>query len=212
MPVSAPGIRQQTDLDDFMDFSGTIAAGGTAQLLLPQQPGRLFLSVSNVAATDVLYLGLGPAKATAAIAGGAVSSITVNNGGIGYTVTPNVRILGGIIAGDYKTAPGSTNSAGVPLVGQPATAVAAISGGAVTGITVTNPGSGYIVPPLIYLENPLPALGGGAYSPSANNGIPIPVNTTFTFNGILMVPTSAIAIVGATLGDQFHVKVGGLIS
>lgn len=203
--------RQQTYLDDALDFSGTIAAGGTAQLILPQQPGRSWLSITNVDATDVLYIGVGPAKATATVTAGAISAITVNNVGVGYTVAPQVRILGGIINGDYKTSPGSTNSAGVPLPGQVATAVATIAGGVVTGITVTNPGSGYLVAPLIYLENPWPQLGGGAYAPSTNNGIGIPVNTTYQFTGSLWVPGSAVAIIGATTGDQFHVKVGGLV-
>jgi hypothetical protein len=211
VPVSFPGIRKQTPLDDLLDFSGTITTGGTAQLLLPQQPRRLYVSISNVDAADVLLVGIGPAKASATVAGGLVTGIAVNNGGIGYTVAPQVRILGGIIQGDYERAPGGTNLQGVPDVGFQATAVATIAAGAVSAITVTNPGSGYLVAPLIYLENPWPSLGGGAYSPSANNGIPIAVNTTFTFNGSLLVPSSAIAIVGATTGDQFHVKVGGLV-
>jgi pimeloyl-ACP methyl ester carboxylesterase len=206
-----PGIRGQTPLDDLLDFSGTVTAGGTAQLLLPQQPRRLSLSVSAVDATDTLYLGIGPAKGVATVTSGAVSAIAVANAGVGYTIAPQVRILGGVVQGDYETAPGSTNLGGISLPGRVAVAHATLTTGAVSAIVVDDPGAGYLVPPLIYLENPWPALGGGAYAPGVNNGIPIPINTTFTFNGSLLVPGSAVAIFGATTGDQFHVKVGGLV-
>jgi hypothetical protein len=209
--VAFPGIRLQTDLDDLLDFSGTITAGGTAQLLLPQQPGRLYLAITNNSATDSLYLGIGPAKATASLAAGAVSAIAVNNGGVGYTVAPQVVLLGGVIAGDYVTAPGSVGKQpGVQYPGTPAQAHATIAGGAVTGIVIDNPGSGYVVPPTVYLENPWPQLGGGAFAPSATNGIAVPTGQTFTFNGSLLVPGSAIAIFGATTADAFHCMVGGL--
>lgn len=211
MSVVFPGIRGQTPLDDLLDFSGTVTAGGTAQLILPQQPRRLLLSISNMDATDVMYVGVGPAKATAALAAGAVTTITVNNGGVGYTVAPQVRILGGLVNGDYQTAPGATNLQGISVPGVVCQAHAVLTGGAVSSIVVDNPGSGYLVAPLIYLENPWPTLGGGAYAPGVSNGIPIPVNTTFTFQGSFMIPGSAVALFGATTGDQFHVRVGGLV-
>jgi hypothetical protein len=207
MSVSSPSIRGQTHVtDDFLDFSGTITLGGTAQLLLPQQPRRLVVFVSNISTTttDVMYFGVGPAKATANLTGTLVSSITVNNGGVGYTVAPNVRIMGGIYNGDYETSP--QQFAG----GRQAAAHATIAGGAVTAITIDDPGIGYLVAPLIYLENPLPALGGGAYAAAANNGIAVPNGSTLTFNGNLLVPASAMSIVGPTTGGQFHCRVGGL--
>jgi hypothetical protein len=57
MPVIAPGIRSQSALDDWLDFSGTITAGNTAQLVLPQQPGRMVLFIENTSAADTLYIG-----------------------------------------------------------------------------------------------------------------------------------------------------------
>jgi hypothetical protein len=214
MTVFFPGIRQNTFLDDVLDFSGSIVAGGTAQLLLPQQPGRDYLSITNTSATDSLYVSIGPAKATATLTGTAVTAVTVNNGGIGYTVAPQVIFLGGVRAGDYSLAPGSTDKIlGVQTAGFPAQAAATIAAGAVSAVTVNNGGSGYLVVPTVYLVNPWPVLGGGAYAPAATasttgQGIVIPANTTFTISG-MTVPASAIAINGFTTGDTFHVKVGG---
>jgi len=163
----------------------------------------VFVSNISTTITDVMYFGVGPAKATAALTGTSVSSITVNNGGVGYTIAPNVRIMGGIYNGDYETSPQQ-------IGGRQAAAHATISGGAVTAITIDDPGTGYLVAPLIYLENPLPALGGGAYAAAANNGIAVPNGSTLTFNGNLLVPASAMSIVGPTTGGQFHCRVGGL--
>jgi hypothetical protein len=63
------------------------------------------------------------AIATATVAGGVVTGITVNHGGTGYTTAPTVTILGG--------------------AGTGATATATVAGGVVTGITVTVGGSDY---------------------------------------------------------------------
>jgi hypothetical protein len=217
MAVLAPGIRDQSHLDDVVHFDGTVTTGGTAQLLLPQQPGRTFLAITNLAAADTLFVGFGPARATPSLSGGSIASIAVTQGGVGYTVPPQVVIMGGIVAGDYVTTPGSSKSniTSQSYLGTLATAVATLSSGAVNAINVSNPGSGYLVAPLIYLQNPWPALGGGAYAPTATasttgTGLAIPAGQTLTFNGAMMVPGSAVAINGFTTGNPFSVIVGGL--
>ena len=76
------------------------------------------------------------AAATAVVsAAGTITSITINNGGVGYSTTPDVSV--GI---------GSTT----------ATATATISNGVVTAVTITNPGSGYTStnPPLVLIGPP----------------------------------------------------------
>jgi hypothetical protein len=70
----------------------------------------------------------------AAVGSGSLQTITVTNGGSGYTSTPTVQIRGS---------------------GTGATATATISGGVVTGVTVTNGGTGFFVPPTILF------MGGG---------------------------------------------------
>jgi hypothetical protein len=76
-----------------------------------------------------------PALAYATTENGAVTSITVTNGGTGYLAPPKINIIGD---------------------GAGATAEATVSGGTVTGITVTNGGSGYW-----YLPNA--GFGAGIY-------------------------------------------------
>jgi uncharacterized repeat protein (TIGR01451 family) len=65
-----------------------------------------------------------------------VSSVTITNGGSGYTSAPTVNFVGG--------------------GGSGATGIATISGGAVTGVTITNGGSGYTSPPSVVFSG-----GGG---------------------------------------------------
>lgn len=75
-----------------------------------------------------------PATATATISGGAVTGITINNGGSGYTSMPTINFYGGgsVVNGGSK-----------------ARATAVISNGQVTGITINNGGSGYTTAPAV---------------------------------------------------------------
>jgi len=199
MPAAFPGIRGQTQNDDYIDFSGTITSGGTAQIVLPQQIRRLSLYFQNLS-TDVMYVGFGPPRPVATLSGSTVNAISVSgNAGFGFKVIPQVVIQGGIVDGDYQTSPAN-----------PATAhVNGLSGsGGITGITVDNPGSGYVVAPLVRLVNPMPTLGGGAFLPSTGVGIYVaPSGGFFSMGGSLLIPVSALGVVAATTGDVFTCKV-----
>ena len=74
------------------------------------------------------------ATGTAIISFGFVVSVSLNNGGYGYTNTPWVRLVGG--------------------GGSGAGATAVVSNGVVTGITITNTGSGYTSAPQVVIEPP----------------------------------------------------------
>jgi hypothetical protein len=67
------------------------------------------------------------------IVGGVVSSISIIDGGSGYTTAPVISF--------------SSNSAGTA-----ATAIATVSGGVITSITITNGGSGYTTAPSVYFD------------------------------------------------------------
>lgn len=82
------------------------------------------------------------ARAIPVLSGGTVASVTVVDGGSGYTIAPTVSFSGG----------GGTG----------ATATATISGGVVTGITVNTPGTGYTSDPLVYVYSNQSPLGTGA--------------------------------------------------
>ena len=76
------------------------------------------------------------ASVTAVVSvGGTIASITINNGGVGYSTAPDVSV--GI---------GSTT----------ATATSTITNGVVTGVTIINPGAGYTQtnPPLVLIGPP----------------------------------------------------------
>ncbi len=83
------------------------------------------------------------ATATANLTVNFVTSITVVNGGSGYTGAPTVTITGG--------------------GGSGATATASVSGGAVTGITVKNAGLGYTSPPTVTIAAPPPSVSYTTY-------------------------------------------------
>lgn len=77
------------------------------------------------------------AIATATISGGAVTGITISNGGSGYTTAPTVNFYGG----------GSVVNGGTK-----ARATATVTNGVVTGITINNGGSGYTSAPTVTLS------------------------------------------------------------
>lgn len=87
-----------------LPFAGTLPAG-------ERYPNVLLTAMDKVTAT-----------ATASVSGGAVSSVTVTNGGSGYATAPAVTVSGD---------------------GTGATAVATVVDGVVTGVTVTAGGTGY---------------------------------------------------------------------
>lgn len=81
--------------------------------------------------TDVTGPGAG-ATAAASVTSGAVSAITVSNGGGGYDSSPTVSL--------YHNA------------GTGATATAVVSNGVITGINITAAGTGYTSPPTVEFE------------------------------------------------------------
>jgi FtsP/CotA-like multicopper oxidase with cupredoxin domain len=108
------------------------------------------------------------ATATATVTGGQVTGVTLTNPGSGYTEAPSVNIVAAYAVGTigltnagagYATAPAVTISGGG---GSGATAVAAVSGGKLTGLTVTNPGSGFTGQPTITIAAPAVIAASGS--------------------------------------------------
>ena len=102
-----------------------------------------YMYKTNASTTKYFYLtvnitgggGTGAAATAYTNASGAITSVTVDNPGSGYTSAPAISFTG------YTTGTSTTAS------GTGATAVATISGGKITGINITASGSGY---PTIY--------------------------------------------------------------
>jgi len=175
----------------FTPTSGASSATGTAALnptsvgsVLLGNPGSLYTSAPTVA--------FNPAGATATTRLaliGSVGAITLTNGGTGYTRVPSVSLSSGggsgataavtamapVGVGSVQMVNGGTctSRTSVPTVtfnsgngGSGAQGTASIGGNSgnlrVTGVTVTNPGSGYALPPTIAFS------GGSCTNVSAN--------------------------------------------
>ena len=93
-----------------------------------------WLALALVAAFTLTAHAQRTATATATVSGGAVTAITVTDGGAGYSLAPAVILAGG----------GGTG----------ATATALLTGSAVSQINVTSGGSGYTNPPNVIISAP----------------------------------------------------------
>jgi hypothetical protein len=190
------------------DFSGTITTGGVAQNLLPIQKGRSYLLIQNLS-TGPLSVEFGPARAVANLSSGTVSSVTITNAGVAYTYPPTVQFLGGIVGSIGFAVPGSNNpnNNNAPISpGTLAQATATISGGAVTAINISNPGSGYLYPPYIELMHD-PRDPYGVAIPSATNGILLGTQYASIIFEATTCPTRQVSIWGATTGQAYCCKV-----
>lgn len=132
------------------------------------------------------------ANRTGCVAGGLLT-----NAGSGYTSAPTVTpsagnsvwaaVMGAVVSTTVVIATGGANYLYPPIcqIGSPsnpgiqATATAAITGGAVSGVTVTNQGGGYFAPPTInFVNDSRDTTGAGAQATLALTG-------QGTVNGIL---------------------------
>ncbi len=104
------------------------------------------LWIGDATVTDVSSQVQATATATATVKNGVLTGITVTGGGgFGYDTVP-VPVI---------AAPTATATATVTLSpGVTAAATALLTGGVVTGYTITNVGSGYTAPPLISIAAP----------------------------------------------------------
>lgn len=156
------------------------------------QSGNVGINTSTPDPSAILHIenfnGI-PAIATATVSGGAVTGITVTNGGSGYTSAPTVNFYGGgtIVNGGNK-----------------ARATAVISNGVVTGITLNNGGSGYTSAPSVTVSGGnkgllLPNLNLASLS-STTAPVNGPVNGLIAFNGGTNSNNKALHIFNGTLG------------
>jgi hypothetical protein len=204
------GARGQQARDLVYDASGTIAAGGTSQLILPERKSTSFLFFQNISDTN-MYLEMGSARATATLTSGVVTSVTVTNGGFGFTRAPEITFLGG---GNTGWNMGNSmftgcGQPGFPTPPKPAQAIATVAGGIVTAITVLDGGANYAKAPFVFIQNSLNDPYGCAdpYFGSAASGVFLPGNSAFNLylNGTA-VATDPLAVYCATTGKAFTCK------
>jgi hypothetical protein len=216
--MQLPGARGQQERDLTLGGAGTITAGGTAQLLLPEAKSRSLFIFSNLSSGNLL-LEFGSARAHAVLTGTAVTSIVIDNAGFNFTYPPSVDLIGG--GNSNNTAYLGVADVGYPAPGDPAyvyprttdlsgqrparAGIPVLSAGAVSSIPVADGGAGYQIAPLVFIKNSMRDPFGCAI-PSATSGILIVAGGgSFYVNGPACM-TDSIAVFGATTGQQFYYK------
>jgi hypothetical protein len=185
--------------------------------------------VTSAGAAVPVFGGVGGSglTATATISSSTVASITVTNGGAGYTSAPTVAISGGggtgatalatvsngivifitmtNVGSGYTTVPTVTLTGGG---GTGATAVANVPAGGVSAIAVTAGGTGFTSPPIINLSG-----GGGGSGATAvatvSGGAVTAITVTNAGSNYTAPPTVSFSTLGATVGSYSTISSGG---
>ncbi len=200
--------KAQVRADPIYDASGTIAAGGTAQLVLPVHQSRAHFFFQNNSA-HAMWVEFGSARATATITNGAVSSIAVTNAGFNFTYPPLVRFAGGGDAGNSRylglNQPGGEGPNSSLIAATPATAHAVLTTKAVSSIVVDSGGSGFVIAPFVFIYNDQLDPYGCAI-PSSGVGVQVaPGGGSIYYNGTAC-PTDSVSVSGTTTADPFTCK------
>jgi hypothetical protein len=147
------------DVAPMLSVNTTPSANGSA---IPNgTAGTVTVTLTN-AATRALSATIGPLKLSLwSNRTGAVTGVTVTNGGTGYTSAPTVAFSGGS--------------------GANAAATATVSGGAVTAVTITDPGAGYLTAPAVGFS------GGGGTSAAGTATIDLTVIQTLLQKGRVFI-------------------------
>lgn len=189
------GTCSQVSATSYSGFGGGIASDGGAVVLVD-------CSVDGNTATGTPTVGTGASAGAITMNGTSVQSIAVAAGGTGYSVAPPV-----IISGGTKTVV--------------ATATATISGGAVTGFTITNPGNYTIAPTGVTIGATGVGYGGGVYVSGGSlviDGCTISMNTatggtaaTADGGGLYLATTGVSTMVNSTVSGNTAADQGGAI-
>jgi hypothetical protein len=212
-----PGSVGQVNAGEYLfDASGLIVSGNTPQLVLPRARSRSSLIIVNNSAHN-MYFEFGGPRATASLTSGAVSSVSVTNAGLGYTVAPEVQFLGGAFDNQFQQSP-TFSVTSLPEFPLPHGAfkhakghcVMTGSSGAMTvsSIVIDDPGAGYLYPPYVFLRNsPNDPFGvANPYQGSVASGVLLLANGgSYTSNGTVCT-TDQIAVLGTTTNDPYCCK------
>ena len=193
------GFTEQQVLTPVYRADGTIATGGTPQLVLPRAAPRSSVLIQNTSTSDTLTFEFGCARAKATVTNGKVTAITVTNAGFGFTYAPRVLFLGG-----GNPANGLDLGVGYPNQYAPSDYAAAhcvLSGGSISSIVIDDGGSGYDCAPYVQLLND-PNDNYGCAVPSATSGYKLAPGASL-YQAYNVVTTDAISVYGATTGDSW---------
>jgi hypothetical protein len=212
-----PGATGQSSYGEYLfDASGMITTGGTPQLVMGKARSRSSLILVNNSAHN-MYFEFGGARATATLTSGVVTSVSVTNAGLFYSVAPTVEFLGGAFDNGNQTTPtfayNSLPEYPAPTSpGSPAKAHCVMTGSAgaltISSIVVDSGGSNYAYPPYVFIRNrPWDYFGvANPFQGSATSGILLLANGgSYTANGTICT-TDAISVYGTTTADAYCAK------
>lgn len=192
------------------------------KLLLPQANSRSFLLFQNTGA-NAIRLEHGCARATATLTAGVVTSLTILNGGFGFTLPPQVQFKGGGLSptaltasawdgrgqiDNWATPAGSNLLVTPPTQYHPARATAVLTAGVVTSFVISDGGAGYTnIPEVLLTNDPLDPFGCADPSLGGGSGLLIPAPTgvlpgSYLLNGTFC-HTDAIAVYAATAASFY---------
>lgn len=198
---------------------GAIASATLPQLIVAQAQARSMMFFQNISSAATMWFEIGSGSATATLTGSTVSSVTVVNGGFGYTKPPVVKFLGGgypVGSGDSRfptrnTAYLGLNQPNGAAPSDPAEAVAVLSSGAVSSISLVQSrygagsvgGSNYAIAPYVQILNSdLDPYGCADPSVGGGSGYMLGANQSLYWNGTA-TPTDPVAVFCTTVGAKF---------
>ena len=191
------GFIRGTTIPGTTVSSGTVDLNGTTGVNEP-----VTLSGNGAGGNGALVNNAG----TAARIENGVAGLTLTSGGNNYTTAPNVVIAGtgtgatavttlGVSSATFTVNGGTTVYSTAPTVtitgaGTGATATAVLTGGVVTGITISNPGFGYSGTPTI-------TFSGGTVTTAGTNPTGVGSPDAYTVSGVALT-SGGTGYTGAT--------------
>lgn len=179
------GSMTQSDPDGADDWLGTLGFGTRekdppANSALNTEACVNFVTVTAqgenyAASTQVLFLGAEPSPggrppvAFPVIVGGRITRVQMVDPGAGYVAPLTVTFFDPTGAGH-----GAVGSVSM-MRGRPAQLLASVAEGEVTGVTVVDPGDGYVSVPQIVIFDPTGAGSGAVYTVDAVPNVAIPL-------------------------------------
>jgi len=202
------GSGNQSAQHYFYRADGTIASGGTAQLVLGRSQSRSHLFLQNNSSA-VMYVEIGTGAAhVSTLTNGVVVAVNVDNAGFGFSHAPLVRFLGGGYAGNtsYTGLAQPGGAAPDANVGAPAKAHCVMTGSApnmsISSITVDYGGANYAIAPYVQILNS-DLDPNGAAVPSSGVGIQLAANGGSIYYNGTACPTDPVSIWGGTSTQAF---------
>jgi len=187
--ISISNAGSSYHLFDIISVNDGTGTNATATITQVDVSGAILSIILNTSGSYTVLPPLSNASTTAIPSGGlnatvnltiGIKSIILSSGGTGYTAAPRVKID--------------------DMSGTGAVAIATVSGGIITGVTVTNPGYGYVGSTTVTLDSGTGAMANAVLQPTGVADLLLTYNGGNTYTDIPQVTIDAIGS-GAEAGQ-----------